>query len=98
MRFVFFQNITCKDAGKCANTLETKLKTLLETTDRASYHISILHENLKHKVWVFTYDKQGIHESDLHDKLRLKSDHTVHKFTGKQPTLNQLKSKLTYSD
>jgi len=98
MKFVFNQNITCKDGGKCANTLETKLETLLETTNKSSYHISISHEQGNHRVFVFTYDKKGIHESELHGKHRLKPDLTVHKFTGKQPTLGQLKSELTYSD
>jgi len=98
MRFVFFPNITCNDGGKCATTLETKLKTLLETSDNLSFHLSILHEQDNHKIWVFTYDKKGIHESELHGKLRLKPDHIIHKFTGKQPTLSQLKSTLTYTD
>jgi len=104
MRFVFHQDISCKDVDKCSTTLLAKLTTLLQIPESSKplntmFHISILHEKNNHKIFVFTYTT-GVHESEVRGKhfFNKNPNAPINKFTGKEPTLTQLKSKLTYSD
>ena len=96
LRFVFNQNIKCKDVDKCCKNIMDKLTNLLETDDLSSFHCSISHKQGDHKIWVFTYDTKGVHESELHGEIKLNKnpDLPIKKFTGKIPSLAQLKSKL----
>jgi len=94
MKFVFTLNKTCTDSGKCSDIMFAKLKTLLETNDQQTFHLSISHVSKKHHVWVFLYSKAGEHESESQGKNRVRKNNKIKKFIGKIPTLTQLKANL----
>ena len=73
-----------------------KLTNLIESDDLSSFHLSISHKEGDHKLWIFTYDTKGVHESELNEEIKLNKNPSlpINKFTGKIPTLAQLKSKL----
>ena len=94
MQFKFTQNISCTESNKCSINLFEKLKVLLNTDDQKTFHFSISHEAGNHKIWVFLYDKNGKHEGEVSGKTVINNNSEIKKFTGKIPTLAQLKSKL----
>ena len=94
MKFVFTLNKTCKDSGDCANNCLTKLKTLLETNNQHTFHVSISHVSKNHRYWIFLYDKTGQHESEARGKNRIRKNDKIMKFAGKIPTLDKLKQVL----
>ena len=66
--------IICSDSLVCSNNMIDKLKTAFPNiklradtlTQKVNGHLSIRHEQNNHTIWVFVYDKDGIHESNLH--------------------------------
>jgi hypothetical protein len=98
MKFVFSLNKTCKNnhSGDCGDETFEKLKTLLDTSDQSQFHLSISHVPNNHKYWVFLYNSNGTHESEVHGKtvLNNKPNDKIKKFSGKIPTLDKLKQVL----
>ena len=48
-----------------------KLINLIESDDLSSFHLSISHKQGDHKLWIFTYDTKGVHESELNEEIKL---------------------------
>jgi hypothetical protein len=94
MKYKLTLNISCQNAGKCADDIKKKVTDLLETDDPNQFHISIFHERTKHQIWIFTYDKAKKNESEAQGKTIIQHDENIKKFTGKKPTLDQLKKVL----
>jgi len=76
LRAIKILNITCGDFDNCSerimNHLETTLRLRLQArneTDKVNGHVSISHIPAAHKVWVFVYDTDGIHESDVRGRV-----------------------------
>ncbi len=76
MRVFKILNITCKDGDNCSKTIIDRLELNLgirlqarNETDTINGHVSISHKQRAHKVWVFVYDSDNIHESDRKGRL-----------------------------
>ena len=94
MKFVIDKKLTCtfEASEKCGNDIRTKIKSLLkENVNGANYHISILHKQNNHKIWIFLYDKNEIHESERRGKTVYRPSNLVKKFKGTVPTESELK-------
>ena len=97
MKFVIEKKITCtfESSEKCGNDIRSKIKSLLnDNTDSVNYHISILHTQNNHKIWIFLYDKNGINESERRGKTVYKNSSLVEKFKGIKPTESEIKNAL----
>jgi hypothetical protein len=72
MRFFITKNIVCADSMVCGQALINKFKNkfpeiVIVPTDKISSvngHISISHKSGEHKIWIFVYDQDNIHESE----------------------------------
>ena len=102
MKIVLSKNISCLNAAICTQ----KIRSILEKkygvcydqkTNKASWHFSVYHENGNHKIWLIFYDKNGVHESDYHGKLRTQKSENIIKYSGPKPTLEEVK-KIKFND
>jgi len=92
MKFVIDKKLTCTSSEKCSNDIRTKIKSLLkDNIDGINYHISILHKDSSHRIWVFLYNKTGINESEAQGKNIYKASSLVEKFKGIMPTESEIK-------
>ena len=94
MKFVFTLNKTCTDSGKCSDIMFAKLKTLLETNDQHTFHLSISHVPNNHKYWIFLYSSKGAHESEALGKNLIRKNNKIKKFIGKIPSETEIKKVL----
>lgn len=96
MKYVFEKNLSCNNEtfeqcnNDIVNSIELKFPNIKfhaeEITDKVNGHISISHDNKKHKIWVFVYDKNGIHEGESLGKTVFNESNRIEKITGKFPT------------
>jgi len=92
MKFVYNQILSCPKVGECADNLLKKIETLIQTKDHNQFHLSIRHVPNNHKIWLFLYSKNGIHEAEQKGKpINTKAKH-VKKFEGKIPTKTELEN------
>ena len=101
--YKFTKTITCspeknKSDLQCGNNMMTKLekkfkiKLHAETVDeKINGHISIKHTNGNHIIWIFLYDKNGVHQSIRGNKIIEQKSDRVKKFTGTFPTESEIK-------
>ena len=89
------------DGNTCANTILDKfekkfgIKLHAETRhEKVNGHVSVKHDNGKHIIWVFLYDKTGIHQSIRGDKIIEQKSNRVIKFNGTFPTESELKKAI----
>ncbi len=89
------------DGNTCANTIMDKfekkfgIKLHAETRhEKVNGHVSVKHDNGKHIIWVFLYDKTGIHQSIRGDKIIEQKSNRVIKFNGTFPTESELKKAI----
>ena len=101
MKLVFTKNISCTDPNKCALDIQKKIEDKFDIklhgenkTEIRSAHITIYHFNNLHKLWIFLYDKDGIHESESNGKTVYQNSDKVKKFVGTIPTLDQIKKAI----
>ena len=97
MKFVINKKLTCtiETSEKCGNDIRTKIKSLLkDNIDSINYHISILHKQNNHRVWVFLYEQDKRNESERKGKTVYKNSNLVKKFVGTIPTLDQIKKAI----
>ena len=96
----FEKNINCTNSVTCNNNIleifEKKLNVLLhleKDIDKVNGHISISHKQGNHLIFLFLYDKQGIHESHntVSKKIETVENNKVIKFKGIKPNENDLK-------
>jgi len=106
----FNKNITCTDSAVCAQAIQARLEALMgvnklsrtgttrdptdEPTDKQNGHISIVHKQGDHTIWVFLYDRTGEHESEdtTTKQIRRVPAPEVEAFTGTKPTRDQLRT------
>jgi|TARA_R110002051_G_scaffold36242_1_gene78994 hypothetical protein len=89
MRIVFNKNISCEDALTCSQNIHKKIEEIYPQLERGiNYHISIKHEPNNHKIWLFIYDKDNQHESEVDGKIIKTDSQIVKKYTGTTPTEN----------
>tara|TARA_B100000949_G_C13977832_1_gene323850 strand:+ start:136 stop:378 length:243 start_codon:yes stop_codon:yes gene_type:complete len=62
--------------------------------EKVNGHVSVKHDNGKHIIWVFLYDKTGIHQSIRGDKIIEQKSNRVIKFNGTFPTESELKKAI----
>ena len=82
---------------KCIDNITTKIELLTgKLRIKESYfgHISISHKQNDHTIWLFLYDKAGIHESESNGKIIIQDNKFVKKFSKTIPTENQLKKAI----
>ena len=64
----------------------------MQTKDHNQFHLSIDHIQSNHKIWLFLYNKNGIHEGESRGKtITTKADY-IKKFKGQIPTKTQLEN------
>ena len=83
MRIVFNKKISCKDAKTCSQNIHKKMEEKYpDLMQGINYHISISHEPENHKFWLFTYDKDNEHESEIDGKVIKTDSQIVKKYDG----------------
>lgn len=98
MRIKFTKDITCVDSVKCSqeilNKIESKITRKIHADnefDTVEGHLSIIHEKEKHTIWLFLYDDDGIHESDINQKhTKTPNNPRCKKFSGIIPTQTEI--------
>jgi len=96
------KNKTCDDSFECNNAILQKLKTkypnlILEAKtkdDQTNSHVSIEHKQNNHTLWLFIYDKSGIHEQESEGKIEKTKSDRVKKYTGTMPIESEIKKML----
>ena len=102
MRIVIIKNISCDNSILCHNSILKKI------TDKypdiifinkikdglVNGHISIQHLKNKHKIWIFIYDKDQIHESEVNGHLVKNNNINVKKYKGIFPTKSEIEKEL----
>ena len=104
MKYVFEKNLSCNDktVNECTSNIFTKISLKFpnikfqaeEITDKVNGHISISHKNNHHRIWVFVYDKNGIHEGESLGKTVYNESNRIKKISGKFPTEKELKQAI----
>jgi len=97
MKFVINKKLTCTldTLDKCGDGIRSKIKSLLgDNIDGVNYHTSISHKQNNHRIWIFLYDSNKIHESEAQGKNINKNSALVEKFKGKMPTESEIKKAL----
>jgi len=92
----------CTDSMECSNELIKKLENkypdlLLEakTKDNKMHgHLSISHKKSNHTLWLFIYDKTGIHEQESQGKIKKTQSDRVKKYSSTMPTESEIKKML----
>lgn len=96
------RNITCSDSEACSKNIQDKIIAqnsglVLEATSKTSEvngHVSILHEQNNHTIWVHIYDNDGIHESERDGAAILQRSDRAKKFTGTFPTKQSIEGAI----
>jgi len=93
MKLVFYHNIKCDDGQACALKIRSKIEKLTGELNKIGlmYHVSIYHVPNNHKIWVFFYDHDNIHESESQGKTIYQDNKLIKKFKGKMPTESEIK-------
>tara|TARA_R100001086_G_C11671812_1_gene213121 strand:+ start:191 stop:487 length:297 start_codon:yes stop_codon:yes gene_type:complete len=97
MKFVIEKKLSCTldTLAKCSSDIYEKIGSKLgDNIIGDNYHISILHKQNNHKIWIFLYDKIGRHESEAQGKNIYQNSSLIKKFIGTKPTLNEIKKVL----
>tara|TARA_R100001244_G_C5088328_1_gene115742 strand:- start:222 stop:515 length:294 start_codon:yes stop_codon:yes gene_type:complete len=96
MKLVFNHKMSCTDATICALEIQSKIEKLTGELNKIGlmYHISIHHVQNNHRIWVFFYDTDKIHESEVVGKTVYQDSKIIKKFIGKKPTLNEIEKVL----
>ena len=103
MRIKFKKNLSCVSPEQCTdkilNQLEIKLKCNLHYTQGDPFpqgHLSIHHVNGEHVIFLFLYDKDGIHESEdtLTKKIIFKSNPKVKSYSGPLPNQKEIEQTI----
>tara|TARA_R110000751_G_C13429996_1_gene441440 strand:- start:241 stop:525 length:285 start_codon:yes stop_codon:yes gene_type:complete len=93
MRIVFNKNISCEDALICSQNIHKKIEEIYPQLEQGiNYHISINHELNDHKFFVFIYDKDNQHESELDGKVIKTDSQIVKKYNGESIDANKIKN------
>lgn len=100
-KYAFTRNITCTDSDVCGASIQLKLETLLggkihidSEIEQAKGHLSIYHEHGNHKIWVFLYDTDNEHESDVEGVTKITPSNKVSKWDLPKPSIQALKAVL----
>ena len=70
----------------CDNQIREKLENLINADTPKlkegtfNHHISIKHEANNHQIWIFLYDKNGVHESESRGKIIKQNAENIVKF------------------
>ena len=97
MKFVIDKKLTCTGdtLDKCGDGIRSKIKSLLgDNIDGVNYHTSISHKQNNHRIWIFFYDSDKIHESESKGKTVYKETDLVKKFKGTMPTESEIKKAI----
>ena len=95
MRISFTKKMKCKftskvkDCSICDKELREKLENFIDS-DQEDHHITIRHEQNNHKFWVFYYESEGVHESELNGKVWKRNVSTVKKYPKKLPKESEI--------
>jgi|TARA_R110000751_G_scaffold21172_1_gene61121 hypothetical protein len=95
MKIKLTKNISCTNPIACTERIKKILvdkfgESWDDKNKTSSWHLSIFHKNNNHTIWLFFYEKNGIHESENHGKtITRKADHII-KYSGKMPTLKDI--------
>jgi|TARA_R110002020_G_scaffold238878_1_gene451418 hypothetical protein len=93
MRIVFNKKISCEDAVECSKSVHKKIEEIYPDLKQGiNYHISIKHEPENHKMWIFIYDKDNQHESELDGKVIKTDSQIVKKYDGESIDANKIKN------
>jgi hypothetical protein len=90
MLYKFNIKKSCDKSNLCAENIQSIIETYLGSKINESGHLSISHIPNDHKVWLFLYDKNGKHESEVIGKIVIQ-DSKVKAWNGKTPILSELK-------
>jgi len=93
MKLVFNHKMSCTNATICALEIQSKIKKLTGELNKLGlmYHVSIYHVQNNHRLWIFFYESNKIHECESQGKTVYHDSKLVKKFIGKKPTLNEIK-------
>ena len=100
MKLKFTLPITCKkgmeELDKCNDGIREKIENKYGkflSDGKVCGHISIIHEQGNHTIFLFYYDKKGVHESEdsTTKETVTKTASDVIKYTGIKPTINEIK-------
>lgn len=96
-KYVITKNITCVDSTICAQEIMTKLETFLggklhieSEIEQAKAHISISHEQGNHKIWVFLYDIDNEHESEVNGVTIMTPSNRIRRWDLIKPSVDDL--------
>lgn len=100
MMYKFNKNIKCENSPECAENIKTKIENICgslgEPGSKSCGHVSILHVQENHKIWIFLYDK-GKHESESNEVVIMKDSNDItqyHPPFDHLPTLKEIKEAL----
>ena len=83
---------------KSIDKLKTKYPNLIleakTKDDQTNSHMSIEHKQNNHTIWLFIYDKSGIHEQESEGKIEKTKSDRVKKYTGTMPTESEIKKMI----
>ena len=75
--------MTCKNAIQCSENIHKKIIERFPQLEQGiNFHISVKHEQTNHKIWIFTYDENNRHESEVRGELILTPSDIAQKYTG----------------
>jgi hypothetical protein len=92
--------MSCSDGKECRINFVKKLEKLYPDLIQAekgkirNYHYSIAHINNNHIFWIFTYDKKGRCENELHGKIVHQDNPLITKYTGEKISESKIKKLL----
>lgn len=96
MKHYFELNITCQDAIECEVAIAAGINSICpqeNSNKERTSHISINHAQGFHQIWIFVYDKNGIHEGNSKGKIVTTKAPNIARAT-KRPTKTQLENKM----
>jgi len=96
MKLVFNHKLSCTDATICATEIQSKIKKLTGDQNKIGlmYHVSINHAQNNHRIWVFFYDSDKIHEGESKGKTVYQDNKLIKKFKGTMPTESEIKKAI----
>jgi len=97
MKFYIEKKIKCDNASLCSDEIKNKIEagtgaklSKENESDVVDGHLSILHVNGEHEIWLFLYEKNKVHESSIDGRVRLQKDESVRKYKGEMPSQKQI--------
>lgn len=96
-KYVFFKNIICDDSAVCIKQIMGKLELSLggklhvdTDVELQKGHISVSHEQGNHKIWVFLYDTDNEHESEMKAVTVIQPSDRVRRWDLAKPPVDDL--------